>query len=202
MQTVCSEYEALLRTLRKSWLEQHFLGEDEVFAVVVRQLKVLSQDDCAGGAGVLAVAAEDAAEHIDFVADGVALAGGEAVFFGVLASIDEDAAGGAGSGAEGAADALFEAVVVAGEDVSPAGSWELLTLVFGVHDRWAAVSESLGGNAESGDHGFDDFVEDGHYAVTLSSISWMSRELTSMSRRSESEVARPRLIFSWSFMIP
>ena len=90
---------ALVSSLGQRWFKQHFFREDEVFAVVVGEFEVFAKDDCSGGASVLAVAAEDAAEHVDFVADGVALAGGEAVFFGVLAGIDEDAAGGAGSGA-------------------------------------------------------------------------------------------------------
>src|SRR5213076_1198266 len=61
----------------------------------------------------LAVAAEDAAAHVDLVDAGVALAGGVALLVGVLRSDDADAVRRAGRRAERAADALLQAVRVA-----------------------------------------------------------------------------------------
>src|SRR5581483_1928149 len=59
--------------------EQHLLGEDQVLAVVVRQLVLVAHRDRVERAGDLAVAAEDAAGEVDLVDLGVALARGDAV---------------------------------------------------------------------------------------------------------------------------
>src|SRR4051812_18141678 len=51
--------------------EEHLLGEDQVRAVVVRQLVVGAHRDRVERAGDLAVAAEDAAREVDLVDRGV-----------------------------------------------------------------------------------------------------------------------------------
>src|SRR4051794_32303186 len=53
--------------------EQHLLGEDQVGAVVVRELVLVAHRDRVERAGDLAVAAEDAARQVDLVDGGVAL---------------------------------------------------------------------------------------------------------------------------------
>src|SRR4051812_4246655 len=92
--------------------QQHLLGEDQVAAVVVRQLVVVAHRDRVERARDLAVAAEDAAAHVDLVHGRVALAGGHAMFRRVLRGDDADAVRRAGGGAERAADALLEARVL------------------------------------------------------------------------------------------
>src|SRR5438309_4273296 len=47
--------------------EEHLLGEDQVRARVVGELVVVAHRDRVEGAGQLAVAAEDAAAHVDLV---------------------------------------------------------------------------------------------------------------------------------------
>src|SRR5579862_8980859 len=64
-----------LLSLIANRLEQHFLRVDEVFAVVVGELELLAKHDRAGGARLLAEAAEDAADHVDLVPHRVPLAG-------------------------------------------------------------------------------------------------------------------------------
>src|SRR5215212_3024310 len=100
--------------------QQHVLRVDEVVARVLRELELLLERDRVERAGELAVAAEDAAAEVDLVDPCVALAGGDPVVGGVLRRHDADAIGGAGSRAEGAADALLEPVLEAPEPVAPA----------------------------------------------------------------------------------
>src|SRR2546421_1630280 len=92
--------------------QQHLLGEDQVAAVVVRQLVVVTHRDRVERTGDLAVAAEDAAAHVDLVHRGVALAGRDAVLGRVLRGHHPDAVGRAGGGAQRAADALLQARVL------------------------------------------------------------------------------------------
>src|SRR5581483_3003234 len=68
----------------------------------------------------LAVAAEDAAAHVDLVDAGVALAGRDPVSRLVLGGDDADAVRRAGGGAERAADALLEPVLVPVQAVTAA----------------------------------------------------------------------------------
>src|SRR5438309_566164 len=91
--------------------QQHLLGEDEVRAGVVRQLVVVPHRDGVEGAGDLAVAAEDAAAHVDLVDGGVALARRDPVLGRVLGRHHADAVGRAGRRAQRAANALLEAGV-------------------------------------------------------------------------------------------
>ena len=69
--------------------------------------------DGVGGAGLNAVAAEDAAIVVDVVDLGVALGGGDANFVGVFRSLNIDAICGAGRGAKEAGDAFLQAIFVA-----------------------------------------------------------------------------------------
>src|SRR3954452_15376480 len=96
----------------RGWRQQHLLREDQVRARVVRQLVVVAHRDRVERAGHLAVAAEDAARHVDLVDRRVALARGDLVLRRVLGSDDAYALGRAGGGAERAADALLESGVL------------------------------------------------------------------------------------------
>ena len=64
--------------------EQHVLRVDEVVAVVLGDLEVVAERDRVERAGELAVAAEDAARHVDLVDARVPLAGRDAVVGRVL----------------------------------------------------------------------------------------------------------------------
>src|ERR687889_633405 len=68
--------------------EQHLLGEDEVRAVVVGHLVVVTHRDRVERAGDLAVAAEDAAREVDLVDGRVALARADPVLRRVLRGDD------------------------------------------------------------------------------------------------------------------
>ena len=78
-------------------------------AAVVGELVVVAHRDRVERAGHLAVAAEDAARHVDLVDRRVALAGRDLVVGRVLGGHHADALGRAGRGAERAAHALLEA---------------------------------------------------------------------------------------------
>src|SRR5439155_8275098 len=109
-------------------------------ALLVDHLVVVAQLHRAGGAGFFAIAAEDAAQHVDLIAHRVAFAGRDAVVGVVFGGLDPDRLGGAGGGAQRAADALFQAVFVAVEDVPPAKppwAWLLLFRI-GHRDRFVA----------------------------------------------------------------
>src|SRR4051812_2076551 len=91
------------------WLgQQHLLREDQVRARVVGELLVVAHRDRVEGARHLAVAAEDAAGHVDLVHGRVALAGRHLVLRRVLGGHHADALGRAGGHAERAADTLLE----------------------------------------------------------------------------------------------
>src|SRR5213079_2107027 len=100
--------------------EQHVLRVDQVVARVLRDLELVAERDGVERARELAVAAEDAAAEVDLVDARVALAGRDAVVRRVLGRDDANAVGRARSGAERAADALLEAVVVPPEPVPAA----------------------------------------------------------------------------------
>src|SRR5690554_1229127 len=91
------------------YAHQHvFLAVHEVLVAEVRQFELVPQHHGARGAGFLAEAAEDAAQHVDLVDGGVALAGRDGVIGVVLRRLHVDGVGGAGRGAEAATDALLE----------------------------------------------------------------------------------------------
>src|SRR4051794_35800124 len=111
--STCSNHTALLafpsqRRALGMRGEQHLLREDQVGAAVVGELVVDAHRDRVERARHLAVAAEDAARHVDLVDARVALAGGDLVLRRVLGGHDADAVGRARGGAQRAADALLE----------------------------------------------------------------------------------------------
>jgi hypothetical protein len=119
--------------------EQHLLRVDLIVPAVFRELVLAPQRDRVEGTGDLAVAAEDAAAHVDLVDPRVALAGRDAVVGRVLGRDDADAVRGARGRAERAADAFLEAVLVAVQTVAAAEARVERTLVLRVllRDRLA-----------------------------------------------------------------
>src|SRR5262249_11547630 len=103
------------RTLLLRLREEHVLRVDEIVSVVLGDLVVVAERDRVERARELAVAAEDAAAHVDLIDARVALARGDAVVRRVLGGDDADAVGGACRGAQRAADALLQAVLEAGQ---------------------------------------------------------------------------------------
>src|SRR5256885_39171 len=79
--------------------EQHLLGEDEALPGHVRHLVLRTEDYGLHRTGVLTVAAEDAAEHVDLIDLRVAFAGADPVLITVLRRDHEDATNRAGGGA-------------------------------------------------------------------------------------------------------
>src|SRR5205807_3698036 len=101
-------------------------------------------------AGQLAVAAEDAAAHVDLVDLGVALAGRDLVVRGVLGRDDADALGGARRDAQRAADALLEArVLEAVELVAAPKAGVDRRLVLGVLERDRALDQAPESGSEA-----------------------------------------------------
>src|SRR5438067_13536037 len=100
---------------RRPWLQQLLLGVNELLPARVRQLVFGPEHDRLHRTRLFAVAAEDAAEHVDLVGLGVPLARGYAILVGVLRCDHEDAADRTGGGAKLARDAALEGGVVAAE---------------------------------------------------------------------------------------
>src|SRR3954447_7190142 len=96
---------------------QLLLRVDELLAVVEGQLVLVRHRQRAGGAGLDAQAAEDAAQVVDLVHRAVALTRGVALGLGVVAALDVDGVRRARPRAELAADALLQAVRVPVEDM-------------------------------------------------------------------------------------
>src|SRR3989442_1160969 len=124
--------------LRRQRLQQLLLGVDELLAAGVRQLVLRSEHYRLHGARLLAVTAEDAAEHVDLVRLGVPLARRDTLLVGVLRGDDEDASDRAGGRAQLAADAALQPVVVAAQVMTTAialGAGTLLLRVLGGDHR-------------------------------------------------------------------
>jgi hypothetical protein len=126
---------------RRGRHQQPLLGVDEVLALEVGQLVLVAQDDRLRRAGLLAVAAEDAAQHVDLVAAGVALAGRDARLVGVLGRLDVDGLGRAGGGAQRAADAALQAVLVAHQVVAAPEARDRDRLLLGILDGDGRAAE-------------------------------------------------------------
>ena len=87
-----------------------------------------------GGAGLDAVAAENAARVVNVIDLGITLAGGNALGLRIFRSFDVDAICGARGSAKKAANALFESVFVALQDMNAA----VARL-----NRWGSVREAF-----------------------------------------------------------
>src|SRR5262245_59660097 len=119
---------------------------DHIFRIVGGELVCVFQRDCASGTGCLAVATEDATQHIDIEDAGVALTGGDAILLDVLLRLDVDGVGGAGACAEVAAHAAFKAVLVAMQDMPAPEARRQLALLFWIRDGgWLAPYILQGG---------------------------------------------------------
>src|SRR5204862_2127996 len=100
-------------------------------------------------AGELAVAAEDAAAHVDLVDPRIPLAGRDAVLRRVLGGDHADAVGRARGRAERAADALLEPVLVPPEPVPPTEARVERALVLRVLLRDRLLEDLLQRDAEA-----------------------------------------------------
>src|SRR5579871_6997485 len=129
--------------------EKHVLRVDLVVAVVLGDLVLVAERDRVERARELAVAAEDAAREVDLVDPRVALAGRDAVVRRVLGGDDADAVGRARRGAERAADALLQPVLVAPDPVPPAEARVDRPLVLRVLLRDRLLEDLLERDAEA-----------------------------------------------------
>src|SRR5215211_3903620 len=129
--------------------QEHVLRVDLVVAVVLGELVLVAERDRVERARELAIAAEDAAADVDLVDPRVPLAGRDAVVGRVLGGDDADAVRRAGRGAERAADALLEPVLVSPEPMAPAPAWVHGALVLGVLLRDRLLEELLEGDREA-----------------------------------------------------
>ena len=135
----------LLHRLR----EQHVLRVDLVVAVVLGDLELVAERDRVERARELAVAAEDAAAHVDLVDARVALACRDAVVGRVLGRDHADAVSRACGRAEGAADALLEPVLVQVQPVTSPEPRVDRPLVLRVLLRDRLLEDLLEGDAEA-----------------------------------------------------
>src|SRR5439155_16732691 len=109
------------------------LRVDELFAAGVRQLVLRPEHDRLYGTRLLAVAAKDAAEHVDLVGLRVALPRRDAILVGVLRRDDQDAADRASRRAKLASDAALESIVIASHVMAPAITLRARRLLLRVH---------------------------------------------------------------------
>ena len=89
------------------------LGEDQPTAIVIGKFVLIGHRERASWAGFNAQTTEDAAQVIDLIHAAIALTWGEALFLGVLRTLDEDRIRRTGPGAQLAPDALLQTVWVA-----------------------------------------------------------------------------------------
>src|SRR5579859_3698255 len=93
--------------------QQSFLAIDQVAGVEGGQLETVAVGDGVRGAGLNAIAAEDAAVVIDVIDLGVALGAADAFLFGIIGSFNVNAVGRAGGGAQKTGNAFFQAIFIA-----------------------------------------------------------------------------------------
>src|SRR5581483_6410476 len=148
--------------------EQHVLRVDEVVAVVLGDLEVVAERDRVERAGELAVAAEDAARHVDLVDARVALARRDAVLRRVFRRDDADAVSRARRGAERAPDALLEPVLVPVQPVPAAVARIDRPLVLRVLLRDRLAEDLLQRHAETLQRVRDD---EAHTATTSAAVT-------------------------------
>src|SRR6266576_2543320 len=168
--------------------EEHVLRVDEVVARVLGDLELVAERDRVERTRQLAIAAEDAATHVDLVDPRVALASRDAVVGRVLGGDDADAVGRARRRAERAADALLEPVLVHVEPVAAPEARVHRPLVLRVLLSDRLLEDLLEGDAEA-----LDAVERlrAHRATTKAAVT---TALTVASGRSTFQPSR----ISWS----
>src|SRR5208337_2269663 len=98
--------------MRRRSGQQLLLAVYQVAGVVGGQFEAVAVGNCVGGAGLHAIAAEDAAVVIDVVHLGVAFGAAYALLSGILRGLDINAVRGAGGGAQKTGHALFQPVLV------------------------------------------------------------------------------------------
>src|SRR5690606_1276526 len=111
-------------------------GVDHRLARITGDLIVVLQHDRIDRAGFLAKAAENAADHVDLVAAGIAFARGVPLFVGIFRRFHEDGVGRAGGGAERTATATLEAVRMALQLETPTKALEHGPLDFRILERY------------------------------------------------------------------
>ena len=169
--------------------QQHVLRVDEVVAVVLGDLEVVAERDRVERTRQLAVAAEDAARHVDLVDARVTLAGRDAVVGCVLGGDDPDAVRRARRGAQRAADALLESVLVPVQAVTAAVARIHRSLVLGVLLRDRLAEDLLQRHAEA----LECVRDDRHYLTATTRAAVTSALSVATGRR----IFQPKRI-SWS----
>ena len=158
------------RTTRRPRFKKLFLAINEGVYIVRGELDAVAVGDGVGGAGLNAIAAEDAARIVDVVHLGVALAGGDSLRFGVFGGFDIDAIGRTRGSTQEAAHALLKSVLVALKNMDAA--------ITRLHTGWNVRIALRGGLPEhrpqrdaeafeQGDEGFTDFPNDGWHRAPL-----------------------------------
>ena len=99
--------------------DQHFLRINRLAAIGEGQFVLVTQDNGFGGTGIFAETAEDAAQHVDLVGAGIAIAGRETFLVRILGRFDKDGIRRAGCRAQRTADAFFQTIIVALQDMPP-----------------------------------------------------------------------------------
>lgn len=163
--------------------------------MIVRQFEFLSKNDGTGWAGFLAVAAEDASDHVDLVPSRVSLAGTESLLVRILGCLNVNTFGRACASAERTPNAPLQSAVVPGQNMTPSRAGILLPPLLWVLNRDLLVPQPLGGDPKPAQNWTGRFLQDSK-----------THELTSSSVRGTSSKIRClpvwRLIFSCSFIIP
>src|SRR5689334_10037441 len=111
-----------LNAHRRIRRQELLLTINKIAGVVGGQLKAVAVRDGVSGAGLNAVAAEDAAVVINVVDLGVALSAADAVLRRVLSGLNVNAVRRTRGGAEEAGHALFQSILIALEHVQSAES--------------------------------------------------------------------------------
>src|SRR5882724_3626103 len=97
--------------------QQSILAINQCRRIIAGDLEVVPVRDGVGGAGFDAISAKDTAVVVDVVDLGIALAAADAGLAGVLGSLDVNAIGWTGRGAEKAGYALLQPVLIPLQDV-------------------------------------------------------------------------------------
>ena len=129
--------------------EKLFFAINKAGGVVAGQFKAVAVRDGVGGAGLHAIAAEDAAVVINVVNGGVSLPRADAVVGGVFRGFNVDAVGRAGRRAQEAGHTFFQTLLVALQHVqAPKPLAEVRRLV-GIIFRYGGAKQVLEGDLEA-----------------------------------------------------